>query len=121
MLFLNIVFIISFLIKILLFFLPDDTLEKIDETGPRDVVHMLTFIHKNGMSEPVGMQNLLRKNLTIVMEIIDPESAEVAGQEDVDITIRWVAMELALDVFPEAAMTEAQCDIVCTEIISEFT
>ena len=112
---------IVILIKILVFLLPDDTLEQIDETGPRDVVHMLAFVHKDGMSETVGMQNLLREDLSIVMEVINSESAEVTGQEDIDITIARVAMELALDVFPEATMTEAQCDIVCTEIISEFT
>ena len=71
-------FIIFCLIKILVFFLPDDTLEKINETRPRDVVDMLAFIQEDRMSEPVGMQDLLRENLSIVMEVIDSESAEVA-------------------------------------------
>ena len=118
-------FIIGFpvlgLIKILVFLLPDDTLEQIDETGPRDVVHMPAFIQEDGMSEPVGMQDLLREDLPIMMEVIDPESAEVTGQEDIDIAIAWIAMELALDVLPESAMTVAQSDIVCTEKISVFT
>ncbi len=112
---------IKILVEILVFFLPDDTLEQINETGPWDVVHMFALIQKNGVSKPVGMQDLLRENLSIVVEVIDSESAEVTWQEDVDITIAWVAMELALDVFPESTMTEAQCDIVGTEIISEFT
>ena len=55
-----------------------------------------------------------------MMEVIDSESAEITGQEDIDITIAGVAMELALDVFPESTMTVAQCDIVCAEIISEL-
>ena len=55
-----------------------------------------------------------------MMEVIDSESAEITGKEDIDITIAGVAMEFALDVFPEATMTEAQCDIVCTEKISEL-
>ena len=113
-------FILFVLIKILVFFLSDDTLEQINETGPRDVVHMLTFIQEDGMSEPVCMQDLLREDLSIVMEVTDSESAEVTGKEYVDIAIAWVAMEFALDVFPESTMTEAQCDIVCTEIVSEF-
>ena len=108
------------LIKILVLFLPDDTLEQINETRPRDVVHMLSLVQEEGMSEAVCMQDLFRENLSIVMEVIDSESAEITGQEDIDITIAGVAMELALDVFSESTMTEAQCDIVCTEKISEL-
>ena len=74
----SISFILLTLIKILVFFLSDDTLEQINETGPRDVVHMLAFIQEDGMSEAVCMQDLLRENLPIVMEVIDSESAEVA-------------------------------------------
>ena len=81
---------------------------------------MLSFFHENGMSETVGMQDLFRENLSIVMVIKDSESAEVARQEDIYISVAGVTMELALDVFPESTMTVAQCDIVGTEIISEF-
>ena len=70
-------FILFVLIKILVFFLPDDTLEQVNETGPRDVVHMLVLIHEDGMSETVGMQDLFREDFSIVVEIIDSESAEV--------------------------------------------
>ena len=70
-------FILFVLIKILVFFLPDDTLEQVNETGPRDVVHMLVLIHEDGMSEPVCMQDLFREDFSIVVEIIDSESAEV--------------------------------------------
>lgn len=66
------------LIKILVFFPPDDTLEEIYETGPGDVVHLLTLIQENGMSETVGMKDLLREYLTIVVEVIDSEPAQVA-------------------------------------------
>jgi hypothetical protein len=38
---------------------------------------MLPFIQENGMSETVGMQDLFRKDLSIVMKVIDSESAEV--------------------------------------------
>ncbi len=84
------------------------------------MVYMLSLIHEDGMCETVGMQDLLREDFSIVVEVIDPESAEVAWQKDIDITIARVAMKLALDVFPKSTMTEAQCDIVCTEKISEF-
>ena len=113
-------FLVFILIKILIFFLPDDTLEQVNETGPRDVVHMLALIQKDGMSEPVCMQDLFREDFSIMVEVIDPEPAEVTRQEYIDITIAGVAMEFALDVFPKSTMTEAQCDIVCTEKISEF-
>jgi len=59
------------------------------------------------MSEPVGMKDLLRENLAIVVEVIDSEPAQVARQEYIDITIARVTMKLALDVFPKSAMTEA--------------
>ena len=85
------------------------------------MVHMLPLIQEDGMSETVGMKDLFRKDLTIVMEVIDPESAEVTRQEDVYVSVAGVAMELALDVFPEATMAVAQCDIVCAEVISELT
>ena len=81
---------------------------------------MLAFFQEDGMSESVCMQDLFREDFPIVMEVIDSEPAEVTGQENVDIAIRRVAMELTLDVFPKSAMTVAQCDIVCTEIISEL-
>ena len=71
-------FLVFILIKILVFFLPDDTLEQVNETGPRDVVHMLALIQKDGMSEPVCMQDLFREDFSIVVEVIDSESAEVA-------------------------------------------
>jgi hypothetical protein len=74
----TIAFLVFILIKILVFFLPDDTLEQVNETGPRDVVHMLALIQKDGMSEPVCMQDLFREDFSIVVEVIDSESAEVA-------------------------------------------
>ena len=119
--FFSIGFILFVLIKILVFFLSDDTLEKINETGPRDVIHMLALVQEDGMSESVCMQDLLREDLSIMMEVIDSEPAKITGQEDVDIAIARVAMERTLDVLSESTMTEAQCDIVGTEIISEFT
>ena len=112
--------IIFLLIKILVFFLPDDTLEQVNEAWPWDVVHMLARIKENGMGETVGMQDLFREDFSIMVEVIDPEPAEVTRQEYIDITFAGVAMEFALDVFPKSTMTEAQCDIVCSEKISEF-
>ena len=75
------------------------------------MVYMLSLIHEDGMCETVGMQDLLREDFSIVVEVINPESAEVAWQKDIDIPIARVAMKLALDVFPKSTMTEAQCDI----------
>jgi len=42
------------------------------------MVYMLSLIHEDGMCETVGMQDLLREDFSIVVEVIDPESAEVA-------------------------------------------
>ena len=42
------------------------------------MVYMLSLIHEDGMGETVGMQDLLREDFSIVVEVIDPESAEVA-------------------------------------------
>jgi hypothetical protein len=38
---------------------------------------MLALIQKDGMSEPVCMQDLFREDFSIVVEVIDSESAEV--------------------------------------------
>ena len=61
---------------------------------------MLARIKENGMGETVGMQDLFREDFSIMVEVIDPEPAEVTRQEYIDITIAGVAMEFALDVFP---------------------
>ena len=67
-----------FLIEILISFLSDDTFKQIYEARPRDMVYMLSLIHEDGMGETVGMQDLLREDFSIVVEVIDSESAEVA-------------------------------------------
>ena len=66
-----------FLIEILISFLSDDTFKQIYEARPRDMVHMLSLIHEDRMCETVGMQDLLREDFSIVVEVIDSESAEV--------------------------------------------
>ena len=75
---------------------------------------MLAAIDENRMSETVGMQDLLRKNFPVVMEVIDPEPPQIAGKEDVDIPIARIAMKFALNVFTQPTMAVAKCDIVRT-------
>ena len=68
---------VIFLIKILIFSLPDDTLKEVYETGPGDMVHLLALIQEDRMGKTVRMQDLFREDFSIVVEVIDSESAEV--------------------------------------------
>jgi hypothetical protein len=85
------------------------------------MIDILSLIQEYRMGITASTENLLSENLATMMEIVHPETTEVAGQEDEDIPVTRVAVELATDVFPESTMTVAECDILNTEIISEFT
>ena len=41
------------------------------------MVHMLCRVQEYGVSEPMGMQDLLREDFSIVVEVIDSNSVEL--------------------------------------------
>ena len=60
------------------------------------------------LNKMVAMKYLFRKDLALVVKIIDTNTMAVLREDDIDVTIGRIAVKLALNIVSQSGMAVAQ-------------